>query len=245
MRTTKHTTRDESPCKAVRKFQKRNNERGNVLFIILIAIALFGALSYTIANMMRSGSPQAVSKEQSKIYAAEIIDYGNVIRQATQNMLINGCDKEEISFTQNSGDAYEHSPAASTKCKLFETKGGAVNFDPITPDINDGSFYIFTGAHAAENIGSTCTNAACADLLMVLENLKKPVCLAINNRLDISNPGFDAPNDAGGVLTPFNGTFTYGNVLFDEDAALDGRTAGCFRDTPGNTYSYFRVLMAR
>lgn len=223
----------------------RSNESGNVLFIILIGVALFGALSYSVANMMRSGNASSITKEKARVSAAQIIDYGNVVRQATQNMLINGCDKTEISFTQESGDAYEHSPASPTKCKIFERRGGSVNPEAVSPGLNDGSFYIFTGAHAAENIGSTCTNASCADLIMVLENLDKAICLAINKRLSVDNPGSDAPNDAGGTLAKFDGTFTYGNVLFDEDGALDGQTAGCFRDTPGNTYSYFRILMAR
>lgn len=225
--------------------KKHHPERGSAIFMILIGIALFAALSYNISQMMRSGKAEIIPQEQAKIYAAQVIEYGNIVRQAVQNMRINGCDETEISFTQSSGDAYEHSPVVPTKCKLFEKGGGNVTPEPVSPDINDGSPFIYTGAHAAENVGSVCTDASCADLLMILENLDKSVCLAINDRLGVTNTGGDAPNDAGGAMGEFTGTYSYGNVLLDEDSALNGKTAGCLRDTPGNTYSYFKVLIAR
>lgn len=223
----------------------RKQEHGSAIFMILIGIALFAALSYSISQMMRDGKAEIIPAEQAKVYASQIVEYGNIVRQAVQNMRINGCDVTEISFTQASGDAYEHSPAVPTKCKLFEKQGGAVVAEEVSPGINDGSPYIFTGGHAANNVGTVCTNAACSDLIMVLEQIDKSVCLALNKQLGVSNPSNDAPNDAGGTLARFTGTYTYGNVLLDEDTALNGKMAGCLRDTPANTYSYFKVLIAR
>jgi len=222
-----------------------SHERGSAIFMILIGIALFAALSYTVGNMMRSGDAQAVPEEKAKVYAAQLVDYGNTIRQAVQNIRIDGCEETEISFTRESGDDYEHSPSVPAKCQVFNATGGGAKYQLPPAEIYDGSDYIFTGEHAAENIGTVCTNADCSDLIMVLENLDKAVCLAINERLGINNPSNDAPNDAGGAMSPFVGSYAYENVLLDEDTELDGQTAGCFRDTPANTYSYFKVLLAR
>ena len=48
-------------------------ESGNVLFIILIAVALFGALNFVVGNMLRGGNPQAISEQKASILADEIL----------------------------------------------------------------------------------------------------------------------------------------------------------------------------
>lgn len=47
---------------------------GNVLFLILIAVALFAALSYVVAHSGRS-SAGSTSRELAKLQAAQILGY--------------------------------------------------------------------------------------------------------------------------------------------------------------------------
>lgn len=49
----------------------RKGERGNVLIYILIAIALFAALSYTVGNMMRGGNADMIDEENASLYAGK------------------------------------------------------------------------------------------------------------------------------------------------------------------------------
>ena len=59
----------------------RANNSGNVLFLILIAVALFAALSYAVTNSGRTGGGQALSRDQAKIKASELLQYASYIQQ--------------------------------------------------------------------------------------------------------------------------------------------------------------------
>ena len=51
-------------------------EEGNVLFLILIAVVLFAALSYAVTSSTRSGGG-SVSKDKAKSYAAAIVQHAD------------------------------------------------------------------------------------------------------------------------------------------------------------------------
>ena len=74
-----------------------HDQKGNVLFLILIAVVLFAAISYAVTQSSRSGG--SINKETALIQAAEIVQKANQIRVAIQRMKIsNGCDETEIDF---------------------------------------------------------------------------------------------------------------------------------------------------
>ena len=59
------------------------SERGSVIVIIFVMIALLAALYYTFSSGFRSGESQ-LSKEKADLAATEILDYAQSIKQAEQ-----------------------------------------------------------------------------------------------------------------------------------------------------------------
>src|SRR5690348_16442752 len=76
----------------------RQSESGNVLFLILIAVALFAALSYAVTQSSRSGSGEATS-EKSLISGAQITQYPAGVRTDIIRMVIdNNISIDQLEF---------------------------------------------------------------------------------------------------------------------------------------------------
>ncbi len=187
-------------------------ERGNALFLILIAVALFAALSYAITQSGRGGG--TVDKEQALITGAAISEYPATIRTAVTRMLITGTPGYGAAsginmVTTTTGKTYE----------VFDNAGGGATVNPPPSGVGSSiTAWTFVDAtHATdgwwvEDVGS---NAAVTgrEVLAVLGNsttgtLSLTVCQQINKGL--------------GQVTPFQPAYLLGA------AAIDWSTAGTY-----------------
>ncbi len=102
---------------------------GNALFLILIAVALFAALSYAVTQSGRGGG--AIDRETLQIEVARVLEYAASMQKAVERMqLINGCSDYDISFEHSFIAGYEHTPAARDDCKIFHVDGGGISYMP-------------------------------------------------------------------------------------------------------------------
>lgn len=236
-------------------------ESGNVLFFILIAVVLFGALSYVVGGMMRGGNAESITEERARILASGIMDYGRALRQGIQNMRIsNGCTDSQISFDTPSLSGYNN-PDSPDGCKLFTPAGGDVSYTPPLPDslasISPaptlyGEWY-FTGGICAIGLGqdpASCSSNNDKEIVAFLPYINLPTCIAINNALGIDNPGGSPPVEGGnawpGGHNKFTGDFA-GSVQLNRDSAMSGCFDGGSAATtpPRGTYHFFQILTIR
>tara|TARA_B100000686_G_scaffold334513_1_gene401865 strand:- start:4 stop:720 length:717 start_codon:yes stop_codon:yes gene_type:complete len=135
-----------------------NYSKGNALFLILIAVALFAALSYAITNSSRGGGN--LDKEQQMIDNAvneqcvASVEYGE-----NKLKIINGCSVAELSYELSDGTNENPSNPSDTSCFLFHRDGAGVipcgsYLDPTIPvgNITTGGdtttiVLLSTGAH--------------------------------------------------------------------------------------------------
>lgn len=228
---------------------KIQNQRGSVFIYILVAIALFAGLSYAVSRGSRGGST-ALTDEQAKLAAQEIINYGNTVANAVQKLRLRGCSDTEISFENSqSVDNYTNANAPSdNSCHVFDLAGGNITYTLI-PDIAlDESLsagisygqYRFREA-AIDNVGSNEN-----DLFLQPSNLKRGVCLEINNILGIDNPSGEPPSESHTAAALFTGTYaapTPDNIGDDGGHNLSGKLSFC-RNHSAN-YKYLQVLVTR
>ena len=105
------------------------NQSGNVLFLILIAVALFAALSYAVTQSTRGGGN--ANDEVSQIDRAQIFQFAGYVKIAVDRMrVINSCADEDISAHADfwGHTNYQHTPTVSDDCKIYHPDGGAVSY---------------------------------------------------------------------------------------------------------------------
>lgn len=217
-------------------------ERGNALIIILVAIALFAALSYALSKGQRAGVGQ-VNKEQQALTVSEILDYGQTMRRVIQELRISGCDDTEISFENTTVSGYANTNApADESCHVFRPNGGGLRYTGL--DIDHVLSVSFHGQSDLLGIGNNCANSGCTDLYLVfnLENeAGRRICEQINDKL--GHDDIVPPPSTTHLLADsfFDGNFTYHNA---SNANFDGKFAACFNYSPTPSRNIFYYTLA-
>ncbi|MFA5593305.1 MAG: hypothetical protein WC989_08345 [Micavibrio sp.] len=228
---------------------------GGVLVWILIAVALFAALSYAMMRDGGTGSATGIMGEaQAKLYAAEIIAHHDAVRSAVQRLRIRGCSDTDISF-QNAIQGWTNPTAPQDKsCHVYEPSGGGLTYALFPPEgaldasKKTGSMYQKPYPNAGYQFYQVGTDLN--DLAFQNNWIRREVCIQINQMLGIDNPGGEPPreiNDAAalifvGVYGP-NVADTIGD---DAGSGLAGKRAFCrWSGAEVSNYQYNQILIAR
>ena len=110
------------------------NQNGNALFLILIAVALFAALSYAVTNSGRGGS--GIDREQVQLGLSRIQQHGASVAAAIQRMrLIGGVPVSQLDFRTDSRLAkngsivdFENDLCTNDNCQVYHALGGGVAY---------------------------------------------------------------------------------------------------------------------
>ena len=102
-------------------------QRGNILFLILLAVVLFVALSYAVTSGMRGGGNNA-SKESLQATVAQLHNNTMAIRSALLRMTtVGGYQPWQIDFYKSGiSNSATNTTCASSACKLYDPAGGGI-----------------------------------------------------------------------------------------------------------------------
>ena len=102
-------------------------EQGNVLFLILMAVVLFAALSYAVTKASRSGDANT-SSEKAQLTASAIMNYNSAIRVAVMRMQMSGIDPATIDFALPTDTGFSTPPYTK---KVFHPQGGGISYQAL------------------------------------------------------------------------------------------------------------------
>ena len=179
------------------------NQNGNVVFILLVAVGLFAALSTAIFSGVGAVNDNR-DKDELRLQATELIQYGAKVRRTIERLqAINGCSDNQLSFENPQVDnatiwnyANPREPADG-RCHVFGKNGGQISYF-VLPDTFIGketdasSPYAGSFAKAAYPLFSATTSYEApdgtghkAEIMMIISFLDGALCDAINAERDV------------------------------------------------------------
>ncbi|HEY8964075.1 MAG TPA: hypothetical protein VIN59_06405 [Alphaproteobacteria bacterium] len=236
--------------------------RGNVLFLILIAVMLFAALTAAITKS-NEGTGN-MNRERGTISGTDLMSYGSAMEKTVARMLSNDMSESSLSFENGNWQFNDNSlvePSAtfpncsSATCKVFDAMGGGMAAQtytsqtldsPVATDVRSGHGIVY--ALTVTGVGSSAQ-----DLVLMISAIDKNTCTAINDTLKIVNPGGNPPADSWAGAVRYNGSFGSAadatGEIGDMATQIVGRTAGCIKRDSGAYGSadnyFYQVLLPR
>ena len=240
-----------------------SNQRGNMLFIIFIAVALIGLLTVAIQN---GGGPNSgnIDKETIIIRASEVQRYGSELERGINYIIRqNRVSESDIRFAHpdNHADYGDLSADADPSDQVFHRDGGAANYRDPPSGVNDGSPWEFYAGTSIPNVGSERP-----ELMAVLPNVTQQLCQRINTLAgQTSTQPLDTGAGTASGLSPgdciFHGEaarFDDGQQYYDEPDSTPNTPVtasftklpamqGCLQcpDQAGAPYHFYHVILAR
>jgi hypothetical protein len=239
----------------------KGGESGNVLFLILIAVALFAALSYAVTQSTRSGAGDTAS-ETNLISSAQLTQYPAGIRTSVVRMLIGGIAVDELMFNSPSdfGGVIPANDPMEERA-VFHPSGGNATYqyapadvvtDSVDPDLIGEWFY--NAQLQIRNIGITSTDNSGAgnDVVAYLPYISTGICRRMNEEVGLTAAIPAAANVALADIdytivssaSPAADFLSTDGVVLDGAGDLTGQPFGCFT-TSDSVNVYYHVLVER
>ncbi len=243
---------------------------GNVLFLILIAVALFAALAYAVTSSSRSGGGD-ISKEKASALASQILNHGIAVRTAVTRMTMNGIAIENLDayspvyIRKNGNVIMDNSSCVTNNCLIFHPDGGGVSPVIIGDSwaINNEGYALTSGGWRPGHAGLQAVSIAGIgsdkmDIILSRSWYSREFCKAFNDFVGVTNPSNLPPVDAVpiGQFQNFSASTIFdtepGIALGDEAVELIGKDAFCYSPTPAytsgvdtNNYAIVIVVQSR
>ncbi len=252
----------------IRVYTTMNKERGNILFLILLAVVLFAALAYAVTSSMRGGGKSATD-EKARSLASAIIQYGSLVQNTVNRaMLVSNVPEYGFDFDDSTGQSMvgANSTCTATACRLFAfgTRDGLISPVKFGEEIIDPrrrALFPSMGGGAGPDINFYMiqvldVGTSLPDVVMVLMGLKPEVCKAINEILwnDGASYGtefFGAAELYQGALTSLPSVPATSAIYGNDSVYFKGKAAACTSregvTNPNGPYGgdFYQVLIER
>ncbi len=220
------------------------SQNGNVLFLILIAVVLFAALSYAVSLTMR-GTGGNATQESAQVSAARLLNYAGSLQAGVMRLMtINGVGITDLNFSNDIWKNSNGTPVMGAmgnpqnpKLYVFHPGGGNLAAQTFA-DISSCPCGDPLPGHSRlswVNVEGNGTNTA--DPMLFIYSITDDVCQALNKQLGIvysgTRPLLDL-NSQGFLGTTAPPSISQPSGSAASKAAIKGRSAFCFNSTDSN-----------
>ena len=163
-------------------FASPQNQSGNALIYVLIAIALFAALSFTLGRQTDTSGYGTLSDDQAELYASQLIAYAVQTKSDIDQMIFTGSDIADFDFTLPTAAGFNTSPHIH---KVDHPEGGGLNPARI-PDnaVTQSTSDPVPGWYLGRFNNVEWTETSDTDVILVAYQLNQTVCEKINEKIN-------------------------------------------------------------
>lgn len=238
------------------KIRNYKSQKGNVLFLILIAVALFAALSYAVTQSSRSGGD--ASKETNVINTAALTQYPNSVRTAVLRMIIGGIDPLDIYFNKPdefSGGGFTFFVGKESR-GVFHPQGGAASYQQVPANLASAAAAIdwaFTADFEIPLLGISAAGSTGNELIAFADGVTENICSRVNKELQ-QYDGIPIIATAETIANERTATTTApaapDNVVLTSTTPaspnwFENKAFGCFRNGSAGNYVFYYVMAER
>ncbi len=157
--------------------ENRQHESGNILFMILIAIVLIGALTAAIQSTSRPEGSN-IDGETLVLRVSEVQRYASELERAVAFIIQDGKSESDIRFAHYNANADYGDLSTDTDLtdQVFMREGGGATYREPPEGINDGSAWEFYAGTHIPGVG----RADRAEMVAVLPHVTQEFCSKIN-----------------------------------------------------------------
>lgn len=154
---------------------------GNVLLYVLIAVVLFGALSFMLTKQSGDdGVAGSVAEGKSKLRGEDLIAYATNMRTAIEQMVVmQNVLPTELNFVKQGEAGYDTAPHTA---KVYHPVGGGIGaFNASDAIFQSGSAKRGWVVQQGTNVEWTQTSSS--DVILTFLDVEEKACQEINKRL--------------------------------------------------------------
>ncbi len=223
------------------------NARGSGLVYVLIAVALFAALSFTLMRSTDTGEAGTMSDDKAELYATQIISYAGQAKNVIEQMKFSGSDADELDFSRPGEAGYTAGTQADRVHHVFHPEGGGLNYTPLPGDailqINSDPV---PGWYMGRFNNVEWTPTTAQDVILVAHQIKKEICEKINEKITGNTTIPVWATESPEFLIDEDAPHGYGNSNFSIAVcnACEGYDSLCIVDVTGS-YSFYNLMVSR
>lgn len=218
---------------------------GNAFLYVLIAIALFAALSLVLGRQTSDTSEAgALEGEREEMYATQLLSHAASVKGVVDQMLFGGTLPENLTFETPSDAGYAAAPHIN---KVYHPEGGGLIDKPMADAVaetvtNDPAAGWYLGRF--NNV--EWSKSAAPDVVLTAFQISKAVCERINDKI------------TGSTAIPVLGAAARDLLVDDAEhagtnadltvaacAACEGLPSLCVKDNAQEIYAYYSLIVDR
>jgi len=235
------TKREQIFCKT----EERKSEAGNGLIYVLIAIALFAALSFTLGRQTDTSEAGSLSDEKAELYATQLISYAAQAKSAVDQMMFTSSTSiDELDFTQPTDATFDTAPLIH---KVYHPQGGGLVPGRLPAEAIQ---QIDTNPPAGWYLGRfnnvEWTATSDQDVILVAYQIDQKICELINEKINGSSvipfltTNMNVPLIDDSLYSGSNVELTTG--VGDVCPACNNMGSLCVSNSTVNAFSFYTIL---